>query len=99
MGDAVSARYFRSSVAVYEAVRAQLDAAWGYPSPDGKTLTAITPASHAVTDAGGRVHLVVDANYCDYVLPSQLLPQLLSAGAVEEISEATYRAALPQPGP
>ncbi len=37
-------RYFRAAnVTVYEAVRADLDAAWGYPNPD--TKTDITPAA------------------------------------------------------
>lgn len=92
-------RYFRANVTMYESVRAQLDSAWGYPTPDGKTVTSIAPAAEAVRDSANRVYLVVDSAYCDYVLPSQLLPQLLASGAVEEISEDTYRAALPQPGP
>lgn len=97
MGDAVSARYFRSSSAVYESIRAQLDAAWGYPSADGKTLTAVMPADTAPHDSVGRVYLVVDAAYCEYVLPSQILSDMLSSGAVEEIDEATYQSALQEP--
>lgn len=88
-------RYFRSTAAVYEAIRSKLDAAWGYPNAETKTETAIPPAGNLPKDAEGRVYLVVSAEYCDYILPSEMLPQLLASGAVEEIDEATYRAILP----
>lgn len=91
----MSARYFRATPSVYEGVRSLLDAAWGYPTPDGKTLTAISPAGELPADEEGRVYLVVDADYCDYVLPAQMLPQLLASGAVEEIDAAAYAAVLP----
>lgn len=95
MGDAVSARYFRSLPEVHEAVRSQLDAAWGYPAADGKTLTAIAPASGLPADGQGRVYLAISAEYCEYVLPSEMLPQLLASGAVEEVDAAAYAAVLP----
>lgn len=90
-------RYFRSTDAVYESVRAQLDAAWGYPNAETKTQTAIPPADECPHDDQGRVYLAISAAYCDYVLPSQMLPELLSSGTVEEISAAEYRASIPQP--
>lgn len=90
-------RYFRSNAETYEAVRSQLDAAWGYPNAETKTLTAIPPASELPADTQGRVYLAIQSEYCDYILPAQLLPQLLASGAVEEISEATYTASLPNP--
>lgn len=77
---------------VYEAIRAQLDSAWGYPSAATKTLTAIPPAADLPCDDQGRVYLAISSEYCDYVLPSQMLPQLLASGAVEEIGEAAYLA-------
>ena len=86
-------RHFRSTPPTYEAIRAQLDAAYGYPNAETKTLTAIPPASELPTDSQGRVYLAISAVYCDYVMPSQMLPQLLASGAVEETDEATYRAA------
>lgn len=88
-------RYFRSALAIYEQVRAQLDAAWGYPNAETKTLTAIPPASECPHDDQGRVYLAISAEYCDYILPSQMLPELLASGAVEEIDEEAYRAVLP----
>lgn len=89
-------RFFRAAEAVYEAIRSQLDAAYGYPNPETKTQTAIPPASEAIRDSFGRILMAASAAECDYVLPSQLLPELLASGAVEEIDAATYQAALPQ---
>ena len=92
-------RYFRASRPVYESIREQLDAAWGYPNADTKTETALPPASHLYSDSQGRVYLAVSASYCEYVLPSEMLPELLASGAVEEIGEAAYLAALPSVTP
>ena len=89
-------RYFRAvSATTYEAIRAELDAVWDYPQPDRKTITSIPPAAVAVSDSLGRVYLAASAVECDYPAISDRLPQLLASGAVEEISEAEYRAALP----
>jgi hypothetical protein len=49
------------------------------------------------TDAQGRVYLGLESELCDYILPSEMLPELLASGAVEEIDEATYRGAMPTP--
>ena len=92
-------RCFRSSESVYEAIRSQLDLSWGYPNAETKTLTSITPASEAPRDNAGLVYLAVSAEYCEYNLPSELLPQLLASGAVEEITEAEYQAVVNQPIP
>jgi hypothetical protein len=93
----MNARFFRSTDAVYEAIRSQLDAAYGYPNAETKTLTSITPAADAPHDPQGRVYLAISADYCDYNLPADLLPQLLAGGAVEEITEAEYQAAVSVP--
>lgn len=89
-------RFFRSTAAVYESIRSQLDAAWGYPNAETKTLTAIPPVGELPTDQQGRVYLAISAEYCDYILPSQMLPELLASGAVEEIDAAAFAAVLPQ---
>ena len=88
-------RWFRSTPAVYEAIRSQLDAAWGYPNAETKTETAIPPAGELPIDSQGRVYLAISSEYCGYILPSEMLPQLLASGAVEEISEAEYFATFP----
>lgn len=90
-------RYFRTSdAALYESIRLQLDAAWGHPTPDGKTLTCIDPVAVAPRDGQGRVLLAVNDEFCEYEAVAAVLPGLLASGAVAEITEAQYYAALPQ---
>ena len=90
-------RYFRATESVYEQVRSSLDAAWGHPTADGRTLTCIEPAATAPRDANGRIVLAVNNEFCQYEAAAAMLPQLLASGAVEEIDEATYQAALQEP--
>ena len=87
-------RYFRSTPAVYASICAQLDTSYGYPNAETKTERALPLASDLPADDQGRVYLAISADYCEYVLPSAMLPQLLASGAVEEIDEATYQAAV-----
>jgi len=91
-------RYFRSTAGVYGSVCSQLDAAYGYPSSETKTLRALPLADDLPTDDQGRVYLAISAEYCDFILPSQMLSELLASGAVEEVESAAY-AALLQPPP
>jgi hypothetical protein len=86
-------RFFRSSAAVYEAMRTQLDAAFGYP--DGVTETVWRPAASAVKDGQGRCLLAVHAASCERPAVAAVLPDLLASGQVEEIDAATYAAAMP----
>ena len=88
-------RYFRSTDEVLSLVNAQLDAAYGYPNEATRTDTALPPAAECPHDAEGRVYLAVDGAYCDFILPSEMLPQLIDSGMVEEIDEATYGSILP----
>jgi len=90
-------RYFRSTPAVYADICAQLDAAYGYPNAETKTERTL-PAD-LPSDGQGRVYLAVSAAYCEYNLPSELLPQLIAAGLVEEITAGQYAAVLPNVGP
>jgi hypothetical protein len=87
-------RYFRSDDATYEAIRLQLDAAWGH-GPETGTATCFEPAATAPHDGEGRVVLAVLEAFCEYEAVAAVLPGLLASGAVEEIDEATYQAALP----
>lgn len=91
-------RFFRSQPAVYEQVRVSLDAAWGHPSPNG-TRTCIEPEPTAPHDSQGRVLLAVRDEFCSFSAAAEMLPQLLASGAVEEITEGDYQAALLQSGP
>lgn len=88
-------RYFRSTPAVYGSICSQLDAAYGYPNAETKTERALPLAADLSADAQGRVYLAISAEYCDYVLPSEMLPQLIASGAVEEVDAAAYAAVLP----
>ena len=89
----MSQRFFRSSAAVYESMRTQLDAAFGYP--DGVTETVWTPAAHALRDGQGRCLLAVHSSSCERPAVASVLPGLLASGQVEEIDAATYMAAMP----
>jgi len=82
-------RYFRSDAATYEAIRQQLDAAWGHPSAVAETC--IEPAASAPRDSQGRVLLAVLAEFAEYPAVAAVLPQLLASGAVEEIGASEYQ--------
>lgn len=88
-------RYFRSTPAVYALICDQLDAAYGYPNAETKTERALPLTADLPGDSQGRVYLAISAAYCDYILPSEMLPELLASGAVEEIDAAAYAAVLP----
>ena len=85
-------RFFRASETVYEQVRATLDAAWG--NPGDNAITCFEPAATAPRDAAGSVVLAVADEFCGYAAAAAMLPILLESGAVEEIDEAAYTAAL-----
>lgn len=88
-------RYFRATLAVYASICAQLDAAYGYPNADTKTERTLPLAADLPADSEGRVYLAVAQEYCDYILPGQMLPELLASGAVEEVDAAVYAELLP----
>lgn len=84
-------RFFRcNDDQVYEAARLGLDAAWGHVAP----TTCIDPAEVAPRDSQGRVVLAVNQEFCEYAAAAELLPQLLASGAVDEITQAEYQAAI-----
>lgn len=91
-------RFFRSDEATYEAVRIQLDSAWGH-GPGTGTLTCYEPAVTAPRDDSGRLLLAVHDEFCDYEAVAAALPSLLASGAVVEITEDEYRASLPSGPP
>jgi hypothetical protein len=91
-------RYFRAMPAVYSDICAQLDAAYGYPNEATKTLRTLPLAVDLPSDAQGRLYLMISEEYCQFDLPSELLPQLIAGGLVEEITAEQYSAVLP-PGP
>jgi hypothetical protein len=90
-------RFFRCLAGdeAYEQIRATLDAAWGHPNAETKTLTCIDPASVAPRDTQGRIMLATSEAFCEYEKAAQILPALLGSGVIEELDQASYLAALP----
>ena len=89
-------RFFRCLAGdeAYEQIRLTLDAAWGHPNAETKTVTCFDPAAVAPRDAQGQIVLAVNDEFCAYSVAAEMLPQLLANGAVEEIDRETYRAAV-----
>jgi hypothetical protein len=94
-------RYFRCEAGdeAYEQARLALDAAWGHPNAETKTVTCIDPANVAPRDAQGRIVLAVNHEFCEYPAAQQMLASMAGQGAVTEITEADYRAAVESPSP
>lgn len=84
-------RYFRATDEVYESVRARLDAAYGYPNAETKTLTAIPPAAE-LPHSDGLAYLAMQDAYCQFVLPAEMITELVASGSVEEITAEEYAA-------
>lgn len=78
-------RFFRTTAATYEAIRAAMDGASGYPNQ--QTDTWFVPASEAQKDAVGL---------CLIAAIPQIAEQFAAAGA-EEITAEQYHALIPQP--
>ncbi len=78
---------------MYEAFRRALDAAYGYPSAETLTETAIPPADQAPRGLDGRVYIAVESAYCGYDLPAAMLADAIASDAVEELSQAQYEQA------
>lgn len=90
-------RYFRATTdAVYEQARTTLNAAWGYPSADGHTLTCFPLSSVALHDNQSRPYLQIRAEFCEYSPAVDLLPLLIAGGEVEEITEADWLGVAPK---
>lgn len=89
-------RFYRTTTendALYESMRAAIDAAWGLPA-NGQS-TAIEPAASAPHDSQGRVYLSTWDQFASYEPASSMLADAIAAGAVAEISESQYRESLP----
>lgn len=89
----VTHRFFRAPDAVYESLRAQVDAAWGYPTPH--TLTCVPPAAEQWHDAGGWCVIALSAEWLSWEPVPTMIGGALSAGLVEEIDEGAFWRAAP----
>jgi hypothetical protein len=85
--------YLRATVEVYEAARAQMDAARGLPARG--QVTSFDPADVAPRDGDGRVVLALRDSDLTATGVDSLLPQLIAAGLVEQITAEQYAAVLP----
>ena len=92
-------RFFRviAGDEVYETVRLQLDAAWNLPNFETKTDSCMPPAADAPRDSGGTILVAVEDEWCSWSPADVMLPQLLAAAAIEEMSDVEFRAALMPP--
>ena len=88
-------RFFATTDATYEAMRAAVDAAWGYPTP--QTLTCVPPAAEQWHDASGRVVIGIRLDWLSWQPVPSMIGGAISAGAVSEIDEATFWAVAPKP--
>lgn len=88
-------RFFKASSEVYDAMRSQIDAAWGYPTIHTQTCIPSAADQHKATD--GDCVLGVKAEWCEWEPVATLLPQMLSSSQIEEISESEYWAEMPTP--
>jgi hypothetical protein len=89
-------RFFAAPDEIYEMVRTALDSAWSLPNDKG-THTCMRPLSDdPPRDSQGRVIVSVQSDWCEWQPASEMLPQLLLSGAIEEIDAATYLQELPQ---
>lgn len=82
-------RFFRADEVTYEAARASLDAAFGFPNTNG-TKTAIAPAEIALRDADGMVLFAMSDAAMDTDLVDGVFSPLIEIGDVEEISRLQY---------
>jgi hypothetical protein len=87
-------RFFATDDATYEAMRAAVDSAWGYPTSE--TLTCVPPAVEQWHDASGRVVIALTLEWLAWEPVPSMIAGALAAGVVIEIDEATFWAAAPQ---
>lgn len=85
-------RYFITSEATYEIMRQALNAELGYPNNLGTSI--IHTPLQAPRDAYRRVLLRVDTDLPGYSAINAAVTPLLNGDSMEEISEATYIAAV-----
>ena len=86
-------RYFATTDAVYEGMRAAVDSAWGYPT--AHTMTCVPPAVEQWHDADGRVVIALTLDLLSWEPVPSMIGGAIAAGAVVEIDEATFWRAAP----
>jgi len=87
-------RFFATTDATYESMRAAVDSAWGYPT--AQTLTCVPPASEQWHDASGRVVIALTLEWLSWEPVPTMIGGAIASGVVSEIDEATFWAAAPK---
>jgi len=87
-------RFFATTDATYEAMRAAVDAAWGYPTT--QTLTCVPPSAEQWHDASGRVVIALTLEWLGWEPVPSMIHGAIASGVVNEIDEATFWAAMPR---
>lgn len=86
-----SHRFFRVDPVIYEGIRSFMDAEFGHPKPG--TVSCLPSLAEARRDELGNV--LASATHAEAALAGDLLEELLIAEQVEEITRASWIAALP----
>lgn len=86
-------RFFRAPDAVYEAIRAQVDAAWGYPT--AFTATCVPPAAEQWHDASGWCVIALSVDWLSWPPLPSLVGGAVQSGLVEEIGEGEFWRSMP----
>ena len=86
-------RFFATSREVYDQTRVALDALFEHPNSRAETCMEPTPS----VVLGDDVYVALPVEMTEWPEVAPLLADLLAGGMAEEIDEATYRAAMPQP--
>lgn len=89
----MSQRFLRSAPAVYSQVLATLDAAWGFPKYGCDHV--FLPLSYAPRKEG-FAYLAILSSDAEMEPAGELLQELLASGAVAEVTQADYLAAMPE---
>lgn len=88
-------RFFATNAATYEAVRAAVDSAWGYPT--AQTLTCVPPAVEQWHDAEGRVVIALAEEWLSWEPVPSILRWAITENAVTEIDETMFWSSAPMP--
>jgi hypothetical protein len=86
-------RIFRTSPQAYEAIRAQIDAAFGYPyfsDPENPTVatteTCMPPVKSAITDADGNAYIALADEHSTLPQIAPALAALIADKTLIEVS-------------
>ena len=91
MGHRMTQRFFKAAPAVYAAVLAELDAAWGFPKYGCEHV--FLPVTYA-PQMNGMAYLAIRSSEADMEPADSMLPEMLEAGQVVEVTDEEYGAAM-----